>query len=347
MKVKLDYGPADHPRGQGAVERYGGWLHDVLAELCKQWPERWDEYVDPALWVQRTTPDTALPGHPTAFKLLFGREPRTQLDAVSPEAESPPLHNMVEQQKQNLKEVQQLLTRRHQQREEAKLARNAEMVRQSVGIQAQVRDLMLVRESDSSLSSARVSAKPIHDLWTGPWEVHKIVIRGLSLQVRMRGRKIRERTVSAANVKKFHARPAYLHHSFGDEYAQLAWEVELGLPGTITTTPLLYTLTDRKVRLASGSSWSWEYKGLFHDGTESDWLSEEELLDTFTGLQSDVFRALWEFHHPLAKPRPTATLSRAERDPIARDEALRLIPRKTKVRKRFEDKQGKVREFEG
>ena len=49
MKVKLDYGPADHRRGQGAVERYGGSLHDVLAELCKQWPERWDEYVDPRI----------------------------------------------------------------------------------------------------------------------------------------------------------------------------------------------------------------------------------------------------------------------------------------------------------
>ncbi|CAM9987057.1 unnamed protein product, partial [Sphacelaria rigidula] len=80
VKVKLDHGPAEHPRGQGRVERYGGWLHDVLAELCKQWPKRWDEYVYPAVWIHRTTPDPSLPNNPTPFKLLFGREPRTQID---------------------------------------------------------------------------------------------------------------------------------------------------------------------------------------------------------------------------------------------------------------------------
>ena len=71
-----------------------GYKHHVLAELCKQWPERWDEYVDPALWIHRTTSDTALPNNPTLFRLLFGRKPRAQLDSVSPEPESPPLHNM-------------------------------------------------------------------------------------------------------------------------------------------------------------------------------------------------------------------------------------------------------------
>lgn len=75
MKVKLDHGPADHPCGQGAVERYLGWLHDVSAESWKQWPERWD---------YRTTPDPPLPANPTPFELLFGRKPRTHLDYVSP-----------------------------------------------------------------------------------------------------------------------------------------------------------------------------------------------------------------------------------------------------------------------
>ncbi|CAM9478629.1 unnamed protein product, partial [Sphacelaria rigidula] len=80
MKVKLDHGPAEHPRGQGTVERDGGWLHDVLAELCKQWSKWWDECVDPAVWVHRTTPDPSLPNNPTPFKLPFGRELRTQID---------------------------------------------------------------------------------------------------------------------------------------------------------------------------------------------------------------------------------------------------------------------------
>ena len=36
------FGPADHPRSQGAVERLGGWLQELLAELCRSWPERWN-----------------------------------------------------------------------------------------------------------------------------------------------------------------------------------------------------------------------------------------------------------------------------------------------------------------
>ena len=35
LRATIDYGPADHPRGQGAVERLGAWFHDVLAETCR------------------------------------------------------------------------------------------------------------------------------------------------------------------------------------------------------------------------------------------------------------------------------------------------------------------------
>ena len=56
LKADIAFGPADHPRGQGAVERLGGWLLDILSELCKPWPHRWDEYISPALWVKRTLP---------------------------------------------------------------------------------------------------------------------------------------------------------------------------------------------------------------------------------------------------------------------------------------------------
>ena len=33
LKARLDVGPADHSRGQDAVERFGGWLQEMLAEL--------------------------------------------------------------------------------------------------------------------------------------------------------------------------------------------------------------------------------------------------------------------------------------------------------------------------
>lgn len=33
LHVSLDYGPTNHPRAQGAVERLGGWLHEALNQL--------------------------------------------------------------------------------------------------------------------------------------------------------------------------------------------------------------------------------------------------------------------------------------------------------------------------
>ena len=37
LKASVDYGPANHPRAQGAIERVRGWHQEVLSELCKSW----------------------------------------------------------------------------------------------------------------------------------------------------------------------------------------------------------------------------------------------------------------------------------------------------------------------
>ena len=42
LNVTIDYGPTDHLRAQGAVERLGGWIHQTLMELCKSYPRRWN-----------------------------------------------------------------------------------------------------------------------------------------------------------------------------------------------------------------------------------------------------------------------------------------------------------------
>ena len=84
LKARLDFGPADHSRGQSAVERFGGWLQEMLAELCRAWPDRWDEYVASACWIKYTLPDSSLPSQMAAFELLFGRKPRTSLDSLVP-----------------------------------------------------------------------------------------------------------------------------------------------------------------------------------------------------------------------------------------------------------------------
>ena len=83
LRVSLDYGPANHSRAQGAVERLGGWLHEVLAQLCISWPRRWDDFVPVATWIHRVTPDESLPGGASPYRILFGREPRSHIDAMT------------------------------------------------------------------------------------------------------------------------------------------------------------------------------------------------------------------------------------------------------------------------
>ena len=83
LKARLDFGPADHSRSQGEVERFGGWLQEMLTELCRAWPDHWDEYVAPTCWIKHTL-DSSLPSKMTVFELLFGLKLRTFLDSLVP-----------------------------------------------------------------------------------------------------------------------------------------------------------------------------------------------------------------------------------------------------------------------
>ena len=49
QRMSIDYGPANYPRDQEAVERVGGRLQEVLSEFCKSWPRIWDRHILPAL----------------------------------------------------------------------------------------------------------------------------------------------------------------------------------------------------------------------------------------------------------------------------------------------------------
>ena len=86
LNVGIDYGPTDHPRAQGAVERLAGWIHEALVELCKSWPRRWDEYVQPALWLHRMTPDLGCQAKPppSAFYSAETAVPRWTLPHQAP-----------------------------------------------------------------------------------------------------------------------------------------------------------------------------------------------------------------------------------------------------------------------
>ena len=77
------------------------------------------------------------------------------------------------------------------------------------------------------------------------------------------------------------------------------------------------------------------------NGTESQWLSEEEVQGSFTPLQLDVLHVLWEAYHGAEyQTRPTSTLPRKERDGIDRERASKQHPVGTVIWREFADAEG-------
>eukprot|EP00752_Nemacystus_decipiens_P016023 g14325.t1 len=260
LKVSLDFGPANHPRGQGTVERMGAVLQQLLSELCQAWPQRWDEYVAISTWAHRMQPDESLPGHVSPYQMLFGRLPRTPLDQLSP-----------------------------------------------------------------SLDNSRA---------------------GLSFTVGLNGRQVRHQTVAASDMKLFHSRPKDLQHPFEDEFSHFVWGPDLGLVEHSVVASALYTLIDRKPTQGAGSvseAWAWEYRGKYQDGRTSSWLTEDEVKDSFSPLQLDVFHALWEdYHGPDIAPRPPGAPTRGEREVATREAAVKEFPLNTEVGRELQDNNGNV-----
>ena len=143
-------------------------------------------------------------------------------------------------------------------------------------------DLVLARESDSSLHREGMGPKLIHEKWTGPWRVVDVVFEGLSFVIEMEGRATRSRTVSTASLKPFYPTPSDLRRPMKDEFAQVAWGVDLGLEAHSITAAPMYTLLDRRRVVSSAWAARWEYRGRYLDGVASDWVSETEVLDSFT-----------------------------------------------------------------
>ena len=90
LHVTIDYGPTDHLRAQGAVEWLGG----------------------STLWLHWTIPDPRLPGKANPFRLLFGRDCRTQIDATSPSSDDEGMDELRNRNatSENLRQVQTFAT---------------------------------------------------------------------------------------------------------------------------------------------------------------------------------------------------------------------------------------------
>ena len=284
LKADIQFGPAEHPRGQGAIERLGGWIQDILSELGVAWPDRWDDYVSPACWVKRTLPDPSLPKNLSPFEMLFGRKPRTSLDSLLPRIDTDMeegLDNFVETRRQYLREVRLVLEKRHSDRARARQRVNDTIARQSPGSTAAPGDLVLVRESDSNIQRNGLGGKLEHERWTGPWKY--------------------------------------------------AWPADYGLASPSVAATPLYTLSDRRVIVTESGSKKWEYRGRYQNGRETGWLTEIEILGSFTRLQLDVFHALWNLYHPHAGHQDRTP--RKKRPNLSREEALQLFPVGTRISK--------------
>ena len=224
---------------------------------------------------------------------------------------------------------------------------NAKIARESPGAKAQVGDLVLVHETPVSLYRDSLHPKLAHDHFTGPWKVINVLLDRLCFTVQLNGRRVRQRRVVAADIKPFHQRPDHLRLAFEDEFSHLVWSADLGLADASVAAVPLYTLIDRRVGKGTGgaSAWTWEYRGRYQDGAQSDWITEDEARDSFSPLQLDVFHALWEFHNPGAAPRPPGEPSRGAREVDSRERALEIFPIGTVVGRIFTDSEGNSKTF--
>ena len=89
-------------------------------------------------------------------------------------------------------------------------------------------------------------------------------------------------------------------------------------------------------------------QGQVPDGVECTWLNEEEVRESSTPLQLDVFHALRELpqggNH---RTRPPGVPTRGKKETTSREEALRAVPMGTKVRREFADFRGQRKVSKG
>jgi len=112
--------------------------------------------------------------------------------------------------------------------------------------------------------------------------------------------------VSCADVKPFHVRPLHLRHRISDEFAQYAWGPDFGLSESPGAMPKYQSLSNCRQRALPSGKLQWEFRGVAVYGAESEWVSENEMLGTFTPLQLNGFVALWRLC-TTPQSHPTAT----------------------------------------
>ena len=85
-------------------------------------------------------PDPSLPGNMSPFEILFGRKPRTSLDTLVPQMDDSEatggLDGFIEQRRQVLREVRQVLEKKHENRIATREKVNAGIAKPLAGVTA-------------------------------------------------------------------------------------------------------------------------------------------------------------------------------------------------------------------
>ena len=208
-----------------------------------------------ATWIHRVSPDTKLPGGASPYGVLFGRDPRSHLDAVTPALDD----NSLGQGREQTVADQQRMTReilayRHAAHIRQRGRRNACVVRESPGAQAAVGDRVLIKEPATTLHRDSHHPKLAHDQKKGPWKITGAIYERLSFTVQLYGRRVRQRRVAAPDLKSYHPRPLDLRLPFEDEFAHVVWSADLGSADTSVVAVPLYTVVDRRAVHSSGTT---------------------------------------------------------------------------------------------
>ena len=129
----------------------------------------------------------------TPFQLLFGRSPGTALDVLVPQMDDTEttggLTDFMENHRHNVRDFAEALKKIHESRAKTRQRRNAEIRRPSSGVGSTEGDLVLAWESESSLFRQGMGSKLVHEKWTGPWKVGRMVFKELSSVIEMEGRR--------------------------------------------------------------------------------------------------------------------------------------------------------------
>ena len=137
-----------------------------------------------ATWIHRITPDEALPGNASPYRMLFGREPRSHIDAVTQALDDTSFgHGLKRTVADQQRMTREILKQRHEARNKLRERHNARVQRGSPGAAAAVGDLVLVKEPIASLHRDSHHPKLAHDHYTGPWKIVDVIRDRLSFTV--------------------------------------------------------------------------------------------------------------------------------------------------------------------